>query len=142
MMIVSVRTCTASVNMSFPSSGSSSPPKRPRLSLQIKGPTTAITFGKSVTALKADIDPSSPTAFNTLSNAYAAAIENSSPASATPGPPGHSIQSLESLPLYDSRQRTLPDRTKMSIHLNGLRHQGHLPSLTQIPPAPPFQVQT
>jgi hypothetical protein len=70
--------------MSFPSSGSSSPPKRPRLSLQIKAPTTAITFGKSVTALKADIDPSSPTAFNTLSNAYAAAIENSSPASATP----------------------------------------------------------
>jgi hypothetical protein len=35
-----------------------------------------------MTALKGDIDPSSPTAFNTLSNAYAAAIENSSPQTA------------------------------------------------------------
>ena len=37
-----------------------------------------------MTALKGDIDPTSPTAFNTLSNAYAAAIENSSPRSAKP----------------------------------------------------------
>ncbi|KAF8863553.1 hypothetical protein BDZ45DRAFT_685801 [Acephala macrosclerotiorum] len=62
----------------------SSPPKRPRLSLQIKTPATPQILGKSVTALKADIDPSSPTAFNTLSNAYAAAIENSSPKTARP----------------------------------------------------------
>ncbi|TVY51108.1 hypothetical protein LCER1_G005869 [Lachnellula cervina] len=66
------------------SSESSSPPKRPRLSLQIKTPSTALTYGKSSTALKADVDPSSPTAFNTLSNAYAAAIENSSPRTARP----------------------------------------------------------
>jgi len=63
------------------------PPKRPRLSLQIKTPATAVTLGKSTTALKSDIDPSSPTAFNTLSNAYAAAIENSSPRTARPTGP-------------------------------------------------------
>ncbi|KFY58608.1 hypothetical protein V497_04750 [Pseudogymnoascus sp. VKM F-4516 (FW-969)] len=38
-----------------------------------------MTLNKSSTALKADIDPSSPTAFNTLSNAYAAAISLASP---------------------------------------------------------------
>ena len=54
-----------------------SPPKRPRLSLQIIPPATQ-TLGKSSTALRADINPTSPTAFNTLSNAYAAAVEDSS----------------------------------------------------------------
>jgi len=63
---------------------SSSPPKRPRLSLQIKTPAVPLTLGKSTTALKGDIDPTSPTAFNTLSNAYAAAIENASPRTAKP----------------------------------------------------------
>lgn len=62
----------------------SSPPKRPRLSLQIKTPEVAQTLGKSSTALKADVDPASPTAFNTLSNAYAIAIENASPRTARP----------------------------------------------------------
>ncbi|KAH8811732.1 hypothetical protein F5884DRAFT_287059 [Xylogone sp. PMI_703] len=69
--------------MSLPPA-SQSPPKRPRLSLQIKNVITPSTLGKSQTALKADIDPSSPTAFNTLSNAYATAIENASPATARP----------------------------------------------------------
>ncbi|PQE27856.1 hypothetical protein CJF30_00009054 [Rutstroemia sp. NJR-2017a BBW] len=64
--------------MSFPARHSS-PPKRPKLSLQIKTPAAPQTLGKSATALKADINPSSPTAFNTLSNAYATAIENASP---------------------------------------------------------------
>ncbi|KAE9375465.1 hypothetical protein N431DRAFT_314047, partial [Stipitochalara longipes BDJ] len=63
---------------------SSSPPKRPRLSLQIKTPAVPLTLGKSTTALKGDIDPTSPTAFNTLSNAYAVAIENASPRTAKP----------------------------------------------------------
>ncbi|CAL3972839.1 unnamed protein product [Diplocarpon coronariae] len=62
----------------------SSPPKRPRLTLQIKTPATAQILGRSATALKSDIDPSSPTAFNTISNAYALAIENASPRSARP----------------------------------------------------------
>lgn len=66
------------------SSRQSSPPKRPRLSLTIKTPATAQTFRRSGTALKSDVDPSSPTAFNTLSNAYAAAIEASSPRTAKP----------------------------------------------------------
>ncbi|KFY44383.1 hypothetical protein V494_01500 [Pseudogymnoascus sp. VKM F-4513 (FW-928)] len=60
-------------------SHTSSPPKRPRLSLQIKTPGAPVTLNKSTTALKADIDPSSPTAFNTLSNAYAAAVSLASP---------------------------------------------------------------
>ncbi|OBT69640.1 hypothetical protein VE03_00956 [Pseudogymnoascus sp. 23342-1-I1] len=60
-------------------SHTSSPPKRPRLSLQIKTPSAPMTLNKSSTALKADIDPSSPTAFNTLSNAYAAAISLATP---------------------------------------------------------------
>lgn len=64
--------------MSFPPRHSS-PPKRPKLSLQIKTPSAPQTIGKSSTALKSDINPSSPTAFNTLSNAYATAIENASP---------------------------------------------------------------
>lgn len=68
--------------MSFPSR--SSPTKRPRLSLQTKAHATALTYGKSSTASKANVDPSSPTAFNTLSNAYAIAIENASPKTARP----------------------------------------------------------
>ncbi|KAK3397056.1 hypothetical protein B0T20DRAFT_379125 [Sordaria brevicollis] len=59
------------------SSSSSSPPKRPRLSLQIK------TFnGTSVRAsrtLAAAVDVKSPTAFNTLSNVYATAVDKSTP---------------------------------------------------------------
>lgn len=65
-------------------SPSRSPSKRPRLSLQIKPATTPQALGKSSTALKADIDLKSPTAFNTLSNAYAIAIENSSPQTPRP----------------------------------------------------------
>ncbi|KAH7342272.1 hypothetical protein BKA65DRAFT_526465 [Rhexocercosporidium sp. MPI-PUGE-AT-0058] len=83
MMLASVRTCST-LTMSLNTSQSSSPQKRPRLSLQIKTPATAQTLGKSATALKSDIDPSSPTAFNTLSNAYAVAIENASPRTARP----------------------------------------------------------
>ncbi len=68
------------------SPSNSSPPKRPRLSLQIKTPATPQTFRNSATAVRADINPTSPTAFNTLSNAYAAAIENASPRTARPPP--------------------------------------------------------
>lgn len=71
--------------MSFPSR-LSSPPKRPRLSLHIETPSTAQAYGKSSTALKADVDPSSPTALNTLSNAYAAAIDTPTPSTAKPLP--------------------------------------------------------
>lgn len=65
----------------------SSPPKRPRLSLQIESPSTPQTFGgSSATALQADIDIdlTSPTALNTLSNAYPAAIDTPSPSTARP----------------------------------------------------------
>ncbi|QSZ33290.1 hypothetical protein DSL72_002878 [Monilinia vaccinii-corymbosi] len=69
--------------MSFPPRHSS-PPKRPKLSLQIKTLSIPQTFGKSATALKSDINPSSPTALNTLSNAYATAIENTLPQTPRP----------------------------------------------------------
>lgn len=82
--------------MSFQIPKSSSPIKRPRLSLQIKTCSSSTTLGKSSTALKGDIDPTSPTAFNTLSNAYAAAIENASPR--TPKPPSGTLDSLTRKP--------------------------------------------
>ncbi|KAB8288213.1 hypothetical protein EYC80_010216 [Monilinia laxa] len=77
MMLAPVQECS-SIVMSFPPRHSS-PPKRPKLSLQIKTISTPQTLGKSATALKSDINPSSPTAFNTLSNAYATAIESNLP---------------------------------------------------------------
>ncbi|KAI6297677.1 hypothetical protein MCOR29_011145 [Pyricularia oryzae] len=55
-----------------------SPPKRPRLSLQIK----AISNGPSVRtsrSLAAAVNPRSPTSFNTLSNVYVTAIGKSAP---------------------------------------------------------------
>src|SRR5580700_3779520 len=63
-----------------------SPPKRPRLSLQIQSSPTPATIGRSSTSLKTNADPTSATAFNTLSNAYAAAIELSSPKVTTLSP--------------------------------------------------------
>lgn len=80
----------------------SSPPKRPKLSLQIKTPSAPQTLGKSTTALKSDINPSSPTAFNTLSNAYATAIEHASPRISRPttseAKPSLRIQPMSSRP--------------------------------------------
>lgn len=88
----------------------SSPPKRPRLSLQIKTPSTALTYGRSATALKADIDPSSPTAFNTLSNAYAVAIGNASPRTTKPPTGFPSMTPTSSKP---SKPTSLRLETKM-----------------------------
>ncbi|KAL2017272.1 hypothetical protein VTK56DRAFT_2341 [Thermocarpiscus australiensis] len=60
-----------------------SPPKRPRLSLQIK----ALANGPSVRTsrcLAAAVDVKSPTAFNTLSNVYATAVDRSTPVQENP----------------------------------------------------------
>ncbi|KAL2160079.1 hypothetical protein VTH06DRAFT_1734 [Thermothelomyces fergusii] len=60
-----------------------SPPKRPRLSLQIK----ALANGPSVRTsryLAAAVDVTSPTAFNTLSNVYATAVDRSTPIQEAP----------------------------------------------------------
>ncbi|KAK0747628.1 hypothetical protein B0T21DRAFT_354773 [Apiosordaria backusii] len=60
-----------------------SPPKRPRLSLQI----TAIANGPSVRTSRrvaAAVDMKSPTAFNTLSNLYATAVDRSTPIQENP----------------------------------------------------------
>ncbi|KAL2256814.1 hypothetical protein VTK26DRAFT_1078 [Humicola hyalothermophila] len=61
----------------------SSPPKRPRLSLQIK----ALANGPSVRTsrrLAAAVDVKSPTSFNTLSNVYATAVDRSTPVQEDP----------------------------------------------------------
>ncbi|KAL2195875.1 hypothetical protein P885DRAFT_8336, partial [Corynascus similis CBS 632.67] len=60
-----------------------SPPKRPRLSLQIK----ALANGPSVRTsrcLAAAVDVKSPTSFNTLSNVYATAVDRSTPVQENP----------------------------------------------------------
>lgn len=57
-------------------SANQNPPKRPRLSLQIK----AISSGPNLRAsrtIAAVVNPTSPTSFNTLSNVYATAIDRS-----------------------------------------------------------------
>ncbi|KAI1489146.1 hypothetical protein F5X96DRAFT_27397 [Biscogniauxia mediterranea] len=61
------------------SSGSS---RRPRLSLQTK-PTPGPNTRSSKSSL-ANVNPRSPTAFNTLSNVYVTAIERSTPVQSTP----------------------------------------------------------
>ncbi|KAI8634055.1 hypothetical protein F5Y19DRAFT_197819 [Xylariaceae sp. FL1651] len=57
------------------------PSRRPRLSLQTKS-----TYGSSGRTRNAytNVDPKSPTAFNTLSNVYVTAIERSTPVQSTP----------------------------------------------------------
>lgn len=62
-------------------SANQNPPKRPRLSLQIK----AISSGPNLRAsrtIAAVVNPTSPTSFNTLSNVYATAIDRSTPVTA------------------------------------------------------------
>lgn len=62
-------------------SANQNPPRRPRLSLQIK----AISSGPNLRAsrtIAAVVNPTSPTSFNTLSNVYATAIDRSTPVTA------------------------------------------------------------
>lgn len=72
------------------------PPKRPRLSLQIK----AISSGPNLRAsrtIAAVVNPTSPTSFNTLSNVYATAIDRSgtTPVTAINTKGHHQQQSLK-----------------------------------------------
>ncbi len=60
-----------------------SPPKRPRLSLQIKAAPSAPSVRTSRT-LSAIVNPQSPTAFNTLSNVYSTVIDRSAPVPTEP----------------------------------------------------------
>ncbi|KAK3943528.1 hypothetical protein QBC46DRAFT_34681 [Diplogelasinospora grovesii] len=59
------------------------PPKRPRLSLQIKAIASGTT-GRTSRTLAAAVDVKSPTAFNTLSNVYATAVDRSTPINEKP----------------------------------------------------------
>ena len=60
-----------------------SPPKRPRLSLQIKAIANG-SSGRASRCVAAVVDVKSPTAFNTLSNVYATAVERSTPQHESP----------------------------------------------------------
>lgn len=77
-----------------------SPPKKPRLSLQIK---TSCGPAVGPPPRTHSVDPNDPTAFNTLSNAYVTAVERSTPVTA--------INTLQAFSLatpveyQDSRQR-------------------------------------
>ncbi|KAH6850994.1 hypothetical protein B0I37DRAFT_126115 [Chaetomium sp. MPI-CAGE-AT-0009] len=64
--------------MSSTSRPPQSPPKRPRLSLQIKALANGPTMRTS-RCLAAAVDVKSPTSFNTLSNVYATAVDRSTP---------------------------------------------------------------
>lgn len=55
-----------------------SPPRRPRLSLQIKAIANG-SSGRTSRSVAAHVDVKSPTSFNTLSNAYATAVDRSTP---------------------------------------------------------------
>ncbi|KXX80685.1 hypothetical protein MMYC01_202098 [Madurella mycetomatis] len=61
----------------------SSPPKRPRLSLQINAIANGRS-GRTSRYLAAAVDVKSPTAFNTLSNVYATAVDRSTPVQEKP----------------------------------------------------------
>ncbi|KAK4111174.1 hypothetical protein N656DRAFT_688166, partial [Canariomyces notabilis] len=65
------------------STSPSSPPKRPRLSLQINAIANGRT-GRTSRCLAAAVDVKSPTAFNTLSNVYATAVDRSTPVRENP----------------------------------------------------------
>ncbi|KAK1832685.1 hypothetical protein QBC39DRAFT_347950 [Podospora conica] len=88
------------------STSPSSPPRRPRLSLQIRaiahGPT-----GKTSRTLAAAVDVKSPTSFNTLSNVYATAVDRSTPVRDQP-PPNVLSQGRPSLRLQTSSGSTTP----------------------------------
>src|SRR5690349_1936222 len=60
-----------------------SPPKRPRLSLQIKALANGGS-GRTSRCVAAAVDVKSPTAFNTLSNVYATAVDRSTPVQENP----------------------------------------------------------
>ncbi|KAK3304290.1 uncharacterized protein B0T15DRAFT_235192 [Chaetomium strumarium] len=65
------------------STSPSDPPKRPRLSLQIKAAANCST-GRTSRCIAAAVDVKSPTAFNTLSNVYATAVDRSTPVQENP----------------------------------------------------------
>ncbi|KAL1839757.1 hypothetical protein VTJ49DRAFT_1180 [Mycothermus thermophilus] len=61
-----------------------SPPKRPRLSLQIKALANGPSVRTSRCLAAAGVDVTSPTSFNTLSNVYATAVDRSTPVHENP----------------------------------------------------------
>ncbi|OAA71197.1 hypothetical protein ISF_01748 [Cordyceps fumosorosea ARSEF 2679] len=87
----------------MPAGAGGGPSKRPRLSLQIKASFSQPNGGRPTTSRAFSLNPSDPTAFNTLSNAYVTAIERSSTPIASPiagaGEPLTAISTFQSISL-------------------------------------------
>ena len=106
-----------------------SPPKRPRLSLQIKSLTTGPGIRTSRT-LAAVTNPRSPTSFNTLTNVYSTAIDRSA---VTPVP--ITAEPITAINMNDKRLPDMP-RLQMPSALTGDRG-AHTPFMaTQLPETP------
>ncbi|KAL1900886.1 hypothetical protein Sste5346_001947 [Sporothrix stenoceras] len=108
---------------------SNSPPKRPRLSLQIK----ALSIGPSIRTsrtLAAVVNPRSPTSFNTLSNVYSMAIDRSV---STPVP-----VTAEPITAINMNTKGLPQLPRLQMPgNNGLNNNAHTPYITtQFPETP------
>ncbi|EPE07769.1 glucan 4-alpha-glucosidase [Ophiostoma piceae UAMH 11346] len=106
-----------------------SPPKRPRLSLQIKSLTTGPGIRTSRT-LAAVTNPRSPTSFNTLTNVYSTAIDRSA---VTPVP--ITAEPITAINMNDKRLPDLP-RLQMPSTLTGDRGARTPFMATQLPETP------
>ncbi|ERS94977.1 hypothetical protein HMPREF1624_08689 [Sporothrix schenckii ATCC 58251] len=106
-----------------------SPPKRPRLSLQIKALSTGPSIRTSRT-LAAVVNPRSPTSFNTLSNVYSTAIDRSA---STPAP-----VTAEPVTAINMTAKSLPQLPRLQMPgQSGLDHSAHTPYVTtQFPETP------
>ena len=112
-----------------------SPPKRPRLSLQIK----ALSTGPSVRtsrALAAMVNPKSPTAFNTLSNVYSTAVDRSTE-------PVTAINTSATNPKMPHPQLRLQTQDVDKDRRNPTPYTAHLPEtpLTAQPLSPPVAME-
>lgn len=92
------------------------PPKRPRLSLQIKTIANGPNLRGSRTVAAA-VNPTSPTAFNTLSNVYVTAIDRATPVTA--------INTSASQPLRIQTQDLNKDKEQQQQQQESQQHSHH-----------------
>ncbi|EGX88812.1 hypothetical protein CCM_08858 [Cordyceps militaris CM01] len=133
--------------------GSGMPSKRPRLSLQIKtnNPASTTHFAQRPAITTAtrpcSLNPSDPTAFNTLSNAYVTAIERAATPVASPvGEPLTAIRNMQAISLCSPTLGPAPARssfpaTPLSAYPSSSPSKPMLPLLLLLPsvmsPTPP-----
>ncbi|CAK7232685.1 hypothetical protein SEUCBS140593_008344 [Sporothrix eucalyptigena] len=104
------------------------PPKRPRLSLQIKALSTGPSIRTSRT-LAAVVNPRSPTSFNTLSNVYSTAVDRSV---STPVP-----VTAEPVTAINMNTKGLPQLPRLQMPNSAMERGAHTPYVTtQFPETP------